>query len=468
MHSDTVPDAAAAAIMACAEPAWLWDANERRVRFANTAALEVWGVPRLEPLLAWRFDHAMPAALRLSELVADARRPQTASQEHLLFWTPRGTLRLECACWPIAEAPGIVLVRVTGKAARKAPARPQVDTPGPMINGAAAWPHVSAPATDRSPVGSQRDRLTGAEAETLAEIARRLKARARPSERRSAEAFEPAAKRTGDGAHPPAAGADDGPGATDPERASVRPPQGDGLMTRPRQEDALRQLGHELRTPLTSVIGFAELMRDERLGPLGNEQYRGYARDIADSARHALALIDSFSRSPRIETRATQPDPVRIEPADAALAALRSMEPHAAKAGVTLHYEADAALPAVVSDRRSLRQMLLNLLSNAIRFASRGGIVTLAVRYRPGGGVRFSVADTGPGMAAGQIAAVLASAAEADGPNNPAASTRAGGIGLPLTRQLAAENGASLAIDSTPGRGTIVSIDFPPHTTVAR
>jgi signal transduction histidine kinase len=112
--------------------------------------------------------------------------------------------------------------------------------------------------------------------------------------------------------------------------------------------------------------------------------------------------------------------------------------------------------------------MLLNLLSNAIRFASRGGIVTLAVRYRPGGGVRFSVADTGPGMAAGQIAAVLASAAEADGPNNPAASTRAGGIGLPLTRQLAAENGASLAIDSTPGRGTIVSIDFPPHTTVAR
>jgi signal transduction histidine kinase len=204
-------------------------------------------------------------------------------------------------------------------------------------------------------------------------------------------------------------------------------------------------LAHELRTPLSAVIACAEILKSEHFGPLANVRYRGYAGAIYDSARHALGVVDG----------ALHGDPTRlgvpamaftdIDPASVAESCLAVARPLAEKAGIELSSDCAPRLPHLVVDEGSLRQMLLNLLGNAIKFSRRGDRVSVAILYEGDGPLSITVADTGPGMD---------SAA-------PALNAAAGlGLGLPLTKALAAANGAKVVIDSTPGHGTCVTILF--------
>ena len=203
------------------------------------------------------------------------------------------------------------------------------------------------------------------------------------------------------------------------------------------------RLAHELRTPLSAVIAYAEILKNEHFGPLANPRYKEYACDIFESARHALGVIDSMLQGERARSDLPALAFVDLDPADVVDRCMTVARPLAARAGLALDAELPERLPRVIADELSLRQMLLNLLSNAIKFAHTGDKVAIAVDYDCGGPLRISVSDTGPGMC--------------EAPKREAAGL---GLGLPLTRALAAANGASVAIESAPGRGTRVTIAF--------
>jgi signal transduction histidine kinase len=228
------------------------------------------------------------------------------------------------------------------------------------------------------------------------------------------------------------------------------PPGGDAA-----QVPAMARLAHEVRTPLSAAIAYAEVLKDEHFGPLPNARYRDYARTIYDSARHALSVIDGMLAGapggaglPELAFRDLDPAGV----IDNCLAVAR---PLAERAGLALVAHFGPATPRVIADEVSLKQMLLNLITNAIKFARPGDRVTLGAVYGADGCLRIEVADTGPGMRQHPWREGAA-AMEAQG-SRPDAGL---GIGLPLTRALAEANGAALTVDSAPGRGTRATIVF--------
>jgi two-component system, cell cycle sensor histidine kinase PleC len=221
-------------------------------------------------------------------------------------------------------------------------------------------------------------------------------------------------------------------------------------------------LAHELRTPLSAVIAYAEILKDEHFGPLASARYKGYARDIYESARHGLGVVDSLLRGDPTRSLVPPLAVAELEPARVVESCLTVVRPLAERAGLVLLAELAPDLPRVVADELSLKQMLLNLLANAIKFARRGDRVSIAVA-RDGAGLTISVADTGPGMTADGVRASVANPT----PTETLQAQGAGlGLGLPLTRALAAANGASLVIASAPGEGTRATIAFGPDRIV--
>ena len=223
-------------------------------------------------------------------------------------------------------------------------------------------------------------------------------------------------------------------------------------------------LAHELRTPLSAVIAYAEILKDEHFGPIANARYKGYARDIYESARHALGVVDSMLRGDASRSVVPPLAFAELEPVRVVESCLTVVRPLAERAGLVLGTQYAPHLPRIVADEQSLKQMLLNLLANAIKFARRGDRVTIAVGYEGGGALRISVADTGPGMASSSEQTPSALAGGRPGAARPEGAGL--GLGLPLTRALAAANGAALAIESVPGQGTCVTISFGPDRIV--
>jgi signal transduction histidine kinase len=215
-------------------------------------------------------------------------------------------------------------------------------------------------------------------------------------------------------------------------------------------------LAHELRTPLSAVIAYAEILKDEHFGPLASARYKGYARDIYESARHGLGVVDSLLRGDPTRSLVPPLAVAELEPARVVESCLTVVRPLAERAGLVLLAEFAPGLPRVVADELSLKQMLLNLLANAIKFARQGDRVTIAVT-RVGAGLNICVADTGPGMAAHEALVPCATPGHAGRLRGDGAGL---GLGLPLTRALAAANGAVLSMESAPGEGTRATIAF--------
>jgi two-component system, cell cycle sensor histidine kinase PleC len=231
----------------------------------------------------------------------------------------------------------------------------------------------------------------------------------------------------------------------------------DGSSPQPLRDVALRsKLAHELRTPLGAVIAYAEILKDEHFGPMASDRYKSYARNIHESARHAMAVLEGMLKGEEEASGMPQLTFADIDPARIVEACLLVAEPLAEKAGLALSAEVPPNLPRVVADAVSLRQMLLNLLANAIKFARRGDRVKVTVAYDADGPLRISVVDTGPGMEHADHAAGKGVPRQ----ERPRSANAGLGLGLPLTRSLATANGAVLAIDSALGRGTCATISF--------
>lgn len=207
-------------------------------------------------------------------------------------------------------------------------------------------------------------------------------------------------------------------------------------------------LAHELRTPLSAIAALAEVMKEERLGPMGNPRYLTYAADIHESARHALGVLgammgDAGDRNAQQEAS----DAVVDEIVARCMAVMREL---ARKASVRLVTDLVPGGLRLAVDHRSLMQILINLLSNALKFTAPGGEVKIATQRLPDGGLVLSVADTGCGMSRDALACAAGGMAQGSG------------YGLPVVAALAQASGATVNIASAPGEGTRVSIVFPP------
>ena len=224
----------------------------------------------------------------------------------------------------------------------------------------------------------------------------------------------------------------------------------------------LAHVSHEIRTPLNAIIGFAEVMSEERLGPVSNPRYREYLADIRASGRHVLDLVNDLLDIAKIEAGR---DELRFEDVDlnAELRdAMHLVGPQADENEVVVR-DALTEVPGVVADRRSIKQVALNILSNAVRYTEAGGQVIVSTKLMDDGGVAVRVRDTGIGMSQDEIDRALEPFAQVPSRSEVMARrSRAGtGLGLPLSKAMAEANRARFSISSVRGRGTLIELYFP-------
>lgn len=221
----------------------------------------------------------------------------------------------------------------------------------------------------------------------------------------------------------------------------------------------LATMSHELRTPLNAVIGFSDILASETLGPLSNERYREYAEDIHRSGQHLLELINDVLDTARIEAGQVvlQTGPVDMEAL--AAEAVRLLHHQADAAGLNLDLVLPAPVPLIRADLRRLRQVLINLLGNAIKFTPAGGRISLEVAGGTGA-VELIVADTGVGIPPERIHD-LAKPFTQVGENVLSRRHTGSGLGLYISRSLVELHGGTLRIESTLGAGTRVTVRLP-------
>jgi signal transduction histidine kinase len=230
--------------------------------------------------------------------------------------------------------------------------------------------------------------------------------------------------------------------------------------------DFMANMSHELRSPLNAIIGFAETMKMGTFGDLGSPKHVEYVDDILDSGRHLLALINDILDLTVIEAGQLTLNETVVDPGEEARHAL-SMMGHAAERKHIVMSEQTDALGAGVrlrADAVRLRQMLINLLNNAIKFTPEGGRITVNAAGGEDGGVRFAVADTGTGMSAEEIAVAVTKFGQVGADSKQA--KEGVGLGLPLVHSLMELHDGAMTLESEPGKGSTVTLAFPPERTV--
>ena len=220
----------------------------------------------------------------------------------------------------------------------------------------------------------------------------------------------------------------------------------------------LAQMSHELRTPLNAIIGFSELMHAEIFGALGDARYGDYAVDILTSGKHLLQIINEVLDMAKIEAGQMTLNEDCIDIAPLLNRCLRLVATLAADNGVELGLDLAPRLPRINGDELKLQQTLLNLLSNAIRFTSPGGRVSVAATLA-GGGLSLCIRDSGSGIPADKLALVMQPFTQAD--NSLQRRHEGTGLGLPLAKAFTELHGGRLDLASTVGQGTTVSIRLP-------
>jgi len=221
----------------------------------------------------------------------------------------------------------------------------------------------------------------------------------------------------------------------------------------------LANMSHELRTPLNAIIGFSETMNGELFGPLGNERYLSYSRDIHTSGCHLLALINDVLDLSRIEAGKLELHDDLVCVAEIVDGCVLVCRDRAARGEVTVATDLPKHLPTLRADPVRLRQIVINLVSNAVKFTPRGGRVDIAAHIDGGGALVLTVKDSGIGMSQAEIAVALQPFGQVD--NGLDRKYEGTGLGLPLTKTLVELHGGAFTIESEPGKGTTVRAVFP-------
>ena len=224
------------------------------------------------------------------------------------------------------------------------------------------------------------------------------------------------------------------------------------------KSEFLAKISHELRTPLNAILGFSEVMRMERFGEIQNEKYRGYVNDIHSSGAHLLSLINDLLDLSKVEAGKLELNFTSVALTEVIEHAVKMVQEQATSGRVILRRTIPADLPNVVADYRSMSQIMLNLLTNAIKFTDPGGQVIISAQLTKAGELKLRVKDTGLGMTEAEIKEALEPFRRitTDGRDVPGT-----GLGLPLTKALAEANRASFEVSSEPRKGTLIEITFP-------
>ena len=256
-------------------------------------------------------------------------------------------------------------------------------------------------------------------------------------------------------AEPEVSAATEAPPAVDPEakEASADP----GAAAAMRRLDFLAKVSHEVRTPLNSILGFTELILEERLGAIGNARYKGYVEDIHQSGLYALSLLNDLLDISKIDAGKFDLDFTAVDVPELVEACVNSLQPLAKRERILLRTSLAPNLPAVIADRRRLKQILLNLLSNAIKFTNAGGQVIVSARLIDGEDLRLRVHDSGVGMTKDEVVAAMQPFHQLDTAPRKQTGT---GLGLPVTKALVESNRARLLITSERGAGTSADVIF--------
>ena len=221
----------------------------------------------------------------------------------------------------------------------------------------------------------------------------------------------------------------------------------------------LANMSHELRTPLNAIIGFSEILTGEMFGQLGNPKYIDYARDIHRSGGHLLAVINNVLDLTKSEAGKLELSPQEVDLAEIVDSCVRIMRDQCARAELSLALQiADVSL-IVWGDPAKLRQILLNLMSNAVKFTGPGGTVTVSVQPTENGSMTLCVTDTGIGMSAEDLPTAMAPFGQID--SSLARRYEGTGLGLPLTKAFVELHGGQLAIASELDKGTSVTVVLP-------
>jgi PAS domain S-box-containing protein len=229
------------------------------------------------------------------------------------------------------------------------------------------------------------------------------------------------------------------------------------------KSDVLARISHEIRTPLSAILGFAEVMLEERFGPIGNERYKEYLKDVHTSGAHVVSLINDLLDLAKIEAGRMDLSFTRVSLNELVSVTVTLLQPQAARDRIVMRTSFAPKMPPVVADERSIRQIVLNLVSNAIKFTDPGGQVIVSTSRTDRGEVAFRVRDTGIGMSEDEIGQALEPFRQVE-----TARKRGGtGLGLPLTKALVEANRGALHITSNPQEGTLVEVIFPPTRVLA-
>ena len=229
--------------------------------------------------------------------------------------------------------------------------------------------------------------------------------------------------------------------------------------TSAQKSEFLARISHELRTPLNAILGFSEVMRLERFGRINNEKYRDYISDIHASGSHLLSLINDLLDLSKVEAGKLELNFTSVNLSEVTEHAIRLLADRAQQARVIMRKSFPPELPNVVADLRSMRQIMLNLLTNAIKFTDPGGQVIVSGRLNSAGELLLRVKDTGVGMTEEEIRGALEPFRRVTTDSRP--DVEGTGLGLPLTRALTEANRAKFWISSEPGKGTLVEIVYP-------
>ena len=247
------------------------------------------------------------------------------------------------------------------------------------------------------------------------------------------------------------------PRAAAPEAPKPEPlprPQADAAASR---LEFLAKVSHEVRTPLNSILGFAELMLQERFGPIGNRRYKGYVEDIHQSGLYALSLLNDLLDISKIEAGKFELNFTAVDVGEIVEDCAASLQPLAKRARIVLRTSLAPDLPTAVADPRRLKQVLLNLLTNAIKFTNEGGQVIVSGSMVDGE-LRLRVRDNGVGMTKDEIAFAMQPFHQLDTAPRKQTGT---GLGLPVTKALVDANRARLVLTSEPQIGTSADVIFP-------
>ena len=231
------------------------------------------------------------------------------------------------------------------------------------------------------------------------------------------------------------------------------------------KSEFLAKISHDIRTPLNAIIGFSEVMMEERFGPIGNERYQDYAQGIHASGERLIALLNDLLDLARIETGKLDLAMTPMSLNEIAQQCVAALQPQANRDRVIIRSSLPANLPPIVADSRAVRQIVLNLLAHSIKFTGAGGQVIVSTARNENGDVVLRVRDTGAGLSDRELLSAL------EPFRNIATAARWGasgtGLDLPITKALAEANRATFTITSGSEHGTLVEVAFPATRVIA-